>query len=238
MEVIQRGVSLEEAFWRTLTEVEQAKLKKDEKHKYHPLAWIADDPPTEEMIGHGRYMETRTPLQNRFMENLLSGELIAIALEAPPTLKSRRTSVPAHLWRFLEPDFDKSEASGEGLKLIEIEVITAVELLGSEPIGGGPERSPTPPSINEGIHLLNDGERLVVEGKNFYFRGPAQKKVLRALFEAYKNEETLKTKILLKSANTEVNAFAKLFGSRRWKELRHVIQQDNGYCWLGVKPST
>lgn len=49
-----------------------------------------------------------------FNAKLQSGEIVATALDSRNPIDAPRTRIPSEAWRFLEPDFEKSTASGEG----------------------------------------------------------------------------------------------------------------------------
>jgi hypothetical protein len=231
------GFSLEEAFRRSLTQAELAELDKYEQYREHPLAWIPGEPPSEDQIGHRKYVQIREPLQERFMQKLRSGQLVATALELPLKLESRRTPIPAALWRVLEPDFQKSEASGAGLKLITIEVSATAELQAIVLAAGSDSHQPPPDrSASQGhLHLSEDNRILILGSKQMYFRGTTQQLILRQLFDAYKTGQRLRTEKVLRKANSSADSIAKAFtGNRHWATLDRVIQRENGYCWFQI----
>ncbi len=71
--------------------------------------------------------QTWRELQQDFLGRLRSGELIATGYEEPLSLGSERKLVPVDLWRALRPNFEKSTATGAGLKLSGILVRKGVD---------------------------------------------------------------------------------------------------------------
>jgi hypothetical protein len=213
MDVTERGLPLEEAFRQTLTEAERTALDKYEAYKDPVLAWIPGEPPTQYDIFHEKYHQLRQPWQERFMQMLRSGELGSTAVELPTTLNSRRCPVPTYLWDVLEPDFDKSEASGAGLKLIAIEVSEATQPQQSGQLAGpGSHQPSTDRSTAElRLHLSDDNRTLLLGSEPMYFRGRTQQLILRQLFDAYKAGKRLRAQEVLQKANSSADSIAKAF---------------------------
>ncbi len=239
MDVTERGLPLEEAFRQSLTDAERTEHDKYEAYRDPVLVWIVGEPPTQYDVLHDKYHQLRQPWQERFIQMLRTGELSATALEVPTTLNSRRTAVPAHLWDILELDFDKSEASGAGLKLIAIEVSVATQPQQSEPPGDlNSDHFPLDLSVGKGrLHLSEDNRILTYNSEEMYFRGSVQQSVLRQLFDAYPMRKHLRTQEVLGEATTSshVDTIGKVFsGSRHWKTLKHIIKQEDGYCWFEI----
>jgi hypothetical protein len=237
MDVTERGLPLEEAFRRTLTEAERAELDKYEAYRDRVLGWMPDEPPTQYEVCHGKYQQLRQPRQDRFIQMLRSGELRATALEVPTTLNSRRTAVPAHLWDVLDLAFDKSEASGAGLKLIAIEVSEAAH---SQQCGQLAVLSSNQPSTDRstsesGFHLSDDNRTLLLDSEPMYFRGRTQQLILRQLFDAYKAGKRLRTQEVLQKVNSSADSIAKAFTKNpHWAALDLIIRRENGYCWFEI----
>jgi len=56
------------------------------------------------------------------LRRLRSGEFVAYGFEAPVRLHSERVQIPADKWEVLTPDFDLSEAQGNGIVLVGVVV--------------------------------------------------------------------------------------------------------------------
>lgn len=84
-----------------------------------------------------------------------------------------------------------------------------------------------------GINLSPDNRVLSINGSAMTFRGPEHQSILRKLVDAHAEGIRLRTADVL--AGLSSNSFAKAFRKNpNWPQLRDVIRQDNGICWLDV----
>jgi hypothetical protein len=234
VEGVEQGDSLEEAFRRTLSEAERAELDKYEAYRDPLLVSIPGEPPTQYEVFHEKYQQLRQPWQKRFMQMLHAKELGATALEVPTTLNSHRSLVPSHLWGVLELDFDKSEASGAGLKLIDIKVTAAshvsdvVSLVVSD-------NSPAQPVLlsEERIRCFDEGRILMIDEHVMLFGGDVHRSVIMQLVEVHRNKRPVWGLEVLKKAGSDSKSIEKLFKDNpNWDLLSHYLKKERGFYWF------
>jgi hypothetical protein len=237
MDVTERGLPLEEAFRRTLTEAERAELDKYEAYRDPVLVWIPGEPPTQYEVLHDKYHQLRQPWQERFMKMLRSEELGATALEVPTTLSSRRTVVPTHLWDVLELDFDKSEASGAGLILVDVKVIATPhvsDVASSAASGNFPPQPISSPE--ERVRCYDEGRVLMIDGHMMLFGGDAQKSIISQLVEGYRQKKPTWGLGMLKKAGSDSKSIEKLFKDNpHWDLLSSYLVRKKGFYLLELK---
>ena len=78
-----------------------------------------------------------TQLKTAFRARLRSGELVGTGYVKPVNLADSRMAIPSDKWRFLEPDFRDSTASGAGMEIVSILVCRADHV----------DEAPTKPTI-------------------------------------------------------------------------------------------
>jgi hypothetical protein len=79
-------------------------------------------PETESDRRDRRARHLKERLEAEFLAKLTAGSLQASGLVWPIGLNARRRTIPAARWHQLEPDFAASEATGGGLRIVEIRV--------------------------------------------------------------------------------------------------------------------
>ena len=79
-------------------------------------------PETESDRRDWRARELKERLEAAFLAKLTAGSLRASGFVWPIGLNARRRTIPAERWHQLEPDFAASEATGEGLRIVDIRV--------------------------------------------------------------------------------------------------------------------
>jgi hypothetical protein len=90
--------------------------------RYEIWIIILGQPETEgDRLGR-RYDWLKRRLEAEFLDKLITGSLMATGSVWPIDLDAKRRVIPATRWRTLEPDFAASEATGGGLRIVEIRV--------------------------------------------------------------------------------------------------------------------
>jgi len=84
--------------------------------------FFLDGPFTEDDRRQFRAHELKEHLEAEFLAKLTAGSLQASGMTWPIGLKARRRTIPAARWPMLTPDFKTSEASGGGLRIVDIRV--------------------------------------------------------------------------------------------------------------------
>jgi hypothetical protein len=79
-------------------------------------------PQTESDRRDWRARELKERLEAEFLAKLTAGSLQASGLVWPIGLNARRRTIPAARWHMLTPDFTTSEATGGGLRIVDIRV--------------------------------------------------------------------------------------------------------------------
>ena len=82
--------------------------------------WANQRPRATAAIAAARQLKER--LETEFLAKLTAGSLQASGLVWPIGLNARRRTIPAARWHMLTPDFTASEATGGGLRIVEIRV--------------------------------------------------------------------------------------------------------------------
>jgi hypothetical protein len=85
------------------------------------IIWLGE-PETESERQHRRYNRLKERLETEFLAKLTAGSLRATGFVWPIGLNARRRTIPAARWHTLEPDFAASEATGGGLRIIDIRI--------------------------------------------------------------------------------------------------------------------
>jgi hypothetical protein len=79
-------------------------------------------PETESDRRDRRARQLRARLESEFLAKLTAGSLQASGLVWPIPLDAEREAIPAARWHKLEPDFTASEATGGGLRIVDVRV--------------------------------------------------------------------------------------------------------------------
>jgi hypothetical protein len=79
-------------------------------------------PETESDRRDWRARRLKERLEAEFLAKLTAGSLQASGLVWPIGLNAKRRTIPAVRWHMLEPDFAASEATGGGLRIVDIRV--------------------------------------------------------------------------------------------------------------------
>jgi len=79
-------------------------------------------PETESDRRHWRACRLKEQLETEFLAKLAAGSLQASGLVWPISLNAKRRTIPAARWHMLTPDFTTSEATGGGLRIVDIRV--------------------------------------------------------------------------------------------------------------------
>ena len=82
------------------------------------------------------------------------------------------------------------------------------------------------------VECTPDGSLLTIHGKDYPFKGPKQKAIIRLLYGAWKDGRAKqKTAEVLRKAGSNADQLAHAFGGSpsAWKE---VVGYGEGYCWL------
>jgi hypothetical protein len=237
-----KGLAPEEALRKWCDPVAVREMDKLSAYSERSLLWILGDPPTEYERKHEQWRQRRDPLEKDVLRKLKTDEWTATALELPVTLNSRRKGFPSDFWEFLELDFKTASAEGNGLKLVEIQIERsnghgAAESRTTPPQGLSaplqPQQAPKTASIE--LQLWDDGAILTLSGEKMMFRGTIQRVLLRELIEAHKNGRRLRTADTLRKVGAEVDSIAKLFRKNpHWPQLRKIIRQKLGFCWIDL----
>jgi hypothetical protein len=101
--------------------------------------FFVDGPITESDRRQWRAGELKERLEAEFLAKLTAGSLQASGLVWPIGLNARRRTIPAARWHMLTPDFTTSEATGGGLRIVDIRVQEAPAR----------RRSPRPQRVDE-----------------------------------------------------------------------------------------
>jgi hypothetical protein len=84
--------------------------------------FFLDGPFTEHDRRQFRAHELKEQLEAEFLAKLTAGALQASGMIWPIGLNARRRTIPAARWPMLTPDFTTSEATGGGLRIVDIRV--------------------------------------------------------------------------------------------------------------------
>ena len=110
----------------------------------YQMFFFLDGPFTEDDRRQFRAHKLKEQLEAEFLAKLTAGSLQASGMVWPIGLNARRRTIPAGRWHTLTPDFTTSEATGGGLRIVDIRVQEAHQLaaahLGPQP-GGGTARA-------------------------------------------------------------------------------------------------
>jgi hypothetical protein len=229
-------ISLETALRYLATEAELAELDKYSEYRdlvLNVIASMAYQSTPEKGLAI-KYFRLRAPLEARLLQKLFSGEIVAIGLQLPVTLNSQRTPIPAHFWRILELDIDTSEACGEDLKIVGIEIVLSSNLL-SIAQSVDDRNHQTPVGTNNSIYFSEDNREFTVGSEVMYFQGSKQRSILRQLFDVYKEGKgrRLRTLDVLHKAGSSATSIRQAFsGSLYWSKLEPLIKREGGECWL------
>jgi hypothetical protein len=90
--------------------------------RYDIQFFILGAPETEEDRLCWRFHRLKGRLESEFLAKLTAGSLQASGLVWPIGLNARRQTIPAARWHKLEPDFAASEATGGGLRVVDIRI--------------------------------------------------------------------------------------------------------------------
>jgi hypothetical protein len=236
-----RGISLEEAFRQSLSKTELAEME-----EYYPYRDGTNAPimtgyraPTHDF--YDKYHEIRGPLEQRFKkEALLSGKLRAMGFKSPIEAGARRISIPTEQWEVLEPDFEDSSASGEGLKMVKIKMFVGSDACNDSSLNDSSlndvEQSRALTDPKKSIHLTENNSTLTIGSEVFHFRGSLQPEIIRIMFEAYMAGKRLRTKDILYQARggtwsgAGTQSMDTVFSKNKyWKKLKDMglVAQEN-----------
>jgi hypothetical protein len=84
--------------------------------------FFVDAPETESDRRYRRACRLKEQLETEFLAKLAAGSLQASGLVWPIGLNAKRRTIPAARWPMLTPDFANSEATGGGLRIVDIRV--------------------------------------------------------------------------------------------------------------------
>ena len=115
-----RSVPLSEVLERFSDPCDWSELRSLEPYSF--LVMFLGQPESEYTRLHWRYRELKKRLETEFLAKLTAGSLQASGLIYPVGLDAERQLIPAARWPKLEPDFAASEATGGGLRVVEIRV--------------------------------------------------------------------------------------------------------------------
>jgi hypothetical protein len=115
-----QSVPLSEALERFSEPTDWKELRSLEPYAL-TIFWLGE-PETESDRLHSRYHRLKERLETEFLAKLTAGSLRASGLVWPIGLNAKRRAIPAARWHKLEPDFAASEATGGGLRIVEIRV--------------------------------------------------------------------------------------------------------------------
>ena len=90
--------------------------------RYDIQFFILGAPETEEDRLCWRFHRLKERLESEFVAKLTAGSLQASGLVWPIGLNAKRQTIPAARWHKLEPDFAASEATGGGLRVVDIRI--------------------------------------------------------------------------------------------------------------------
>jgi len=116
----ERSVPLSEALERFSDPSEWTELRSLERYVI-PI-FVLGQPETESDRLQSRYHRLKERLETEFLDKLITGSLAATGFVWPMGLNPKRRAIPATRWHKLEPDFKASEATGGGLRIVEIRV--------------------------------------------------------------------------------------------------------------------
>lgn len=90
--------------------------------RYAMVIIVLGEPESDSERGHWRYHRLKQRLETEFLAKLTGGSLQATGFVWPIGLNAKRRAIPAERWRGLTPDFTASEATGGGLRIVDIRV--------------------------------------------------------------------------------------------------------------------
>ncbi len=93
-----------------------------------PRVWSIDKLETEDGRQVFEYRSLNEKERRELIARLRSGELVASGRDSRQPLNSPRIDIPPDAWSFLEPQFDRSAAKGQGFTIDGIEVRPLPEL--------------------------------------------------------------------------------------------------------------
>ena len=88
----------------------------------YQMFFFLDGPFTEDDRRQFRAHKLKEQLEAEFLAKLTAGSLQASGMIWPIGLNARRRTIPAGRWPTLTPDFKTSEATGGGLRIVDIRV--------------------------------------------------------------------------------------------------------------------
>jgi hypothetical protein len=221
---LTRGDSLRE-FVRWSTDLDVREWL-DEHVEYaeplHPLF-----PDNLHFLRHLEWRKRQYPWERLVLKQLRAGELVSTGFQLPILAKDKRQPIARELWDFLEPDFFRSEAEGHGLKIVLIEVMDA-PLPGSVPHVPRADRS-----AQQLVQLTPTNTLLRINDEKYLFRGIAQRRLIRALYDAFVSDSPELTQVLLNKAGVKSPSVAAFFsGYPEWDMLRRHIRTKYAFTWL------
>lgn len=158
---------------------------------------------------HDRIVEALGPRRARGASLLLTTGAIPRHLALPPEYRTI-------------PIADGLVPSGCGV-LLDKAILRGVLLGGGTPADNGP------------LSHTADFDVVTVHGKDYAFRGPKQRAVVRQLIEAFLGGQPrcLSARVLENAeCNDSVNTLAKVFGKR--DDWRDFITEEGGACWISI----
>jgi hypothetical protein len=184
------------------------------------------------------WKEFYSPLEKAVLRKLQEGDLVATALEMPLSPSAVRQPVGSELWDVLAFNFERAEAKGRGLHLINIEIHDPRQLQAWRDANSAfaAERSAAgaPPAAKP-IALSDDNSVLTIGNDVLMFRGEIHQAIIRRLVDAFDRRERLRTRDVLEKSGSNADTLAKAFSrSRNWAKLDQVLRQENGFCWFEV----
>jgi hypothetical protein len=115
-----QSVPLSEALQQFSDQSDWNELRSLERYAI-TIIWLGE-PETEEDRLHWRYHALKKRLETELLAKLTAGSLQASGLVWPIGLNAKRRAIPAARWQKLEPDFAASEATGGGLRILDIRI--------------------------------------------------------------------------------------------------------------------
>ena len=89
---------------------------------YRITMFVLGEPETEYQRLHWRYRWLKERLETELLDKLITGALVATGEVCPPALDPEPQIIPGRRWQDLKPDFEASEATGQGLRIVKIRV--------------------------------------------------------------------------------------------------------------------
>jgi hypothetical protein len=171
-----------------------------------------------------RQAEIRARLLSDFVNQLEAGELVGTAMELPLSPASTREAISPDLWRLLELDFERSEALGPNLELIDILIFDAEERPSATPSASSHEETERPA---DRIISNNDFSYMRMGDKEFHF-AQLQAAAIRELYLASLTADPWRYgKVVLHSIGSSSRSIGDLFRRKDDPSWRLLIEERN-----------